>query len=98
MPKKWRGLTEGDEWGESRKKLDPSAKRFDEAFLWFAEHIATKPRVNTTPFLDEDRRILIANLPGIAELWIYFRIEPDDDTCTLLWLGSRGPRILFRVG
>jgi hypothetical protein len=96
--KKHRGLYEDPSWQESRAKLDPSVRRFDEAFRFFTENISTEPYVNTTAFLGEDHRILVANFPGVAEVWVYFRVEPDDNNCTLLWLESRGPRLTFRVG
>ena len=95
---KWRGLFEGDEWDSCRRKLDPNLPRFDEVFRWMGEHISRKPREATTPFGDDDHRVMVALIPGVAELWIYFRIEPDDNNCTLLWIESKGDRVIFRVG
>jgi hypothetical protein len=96
--RKWRTLYEGPEWDSCRKRVDPSITRFDEAFRWTAENIATAPVVNSTAFLSEDHRVIIMSFPGVAEVWIYFRIEPDDESCTLLWVESRGGQIPFRVG
>ncbi len=95
---KWRGVFEGDEWNASREKIDRDSPRFDEMLRWVLEHISRKPREATTPFCDEDHRIIVANLPGVADLWIYFRIEPDDNNCTLLWIESRGGQVGVRVG
>lgn len=95
---KRRKLLYGPEWRESREKLDPDVDRFEEAFRFMAENIATEPLTNSTPFLGEDHRILVGLIPGVAELWVYFRIEPDDESCTLLWIESRGGTLGFRVG
>jgi hypothetical protein len=97
--KKRRELLEGPEWQASREKIDPDLARFDETFRFMAENISAEPRVNTTPFLDDDdHRILVGTVPGIAELWVYFRIAADDESCTLLWIESAGGAIGFRVG
>lgn len=92
--KKRRGLFEGPEWQESRKKIDHDIQRFDEGFAWALEHISVEPREGTTPFLTDDHRIHRSWYPNVPEVWIYFRIEPDDDNCILLWMEGRG----FRVG
>ncbi len=84
--KKHRTLIEGPEWHESRRAVISDARRFDEAFRYWAYNIATEPRTNTTPFLTDDYRILISPISLEADLWIYFRMEPGDDACTLLWL------------
>jgi hypothetical protein len=91
-------LFEGPQWDESRQAIDPDLKRFDEAFRFIEENISVEPRENTTPFLSDDHRILVSPIPGVAELWVYFRIEPDDDNCTLLWIESRGATLGFRIG
>ena len=95
-----RTLVEGDEWKASLDKaLIASPQQWDDAFRASAWNIATKPYVNTTPFLSERGRILTLNIPGTALLSIYFRIEDTDDVCTLLWVESHGgQRVLVRVG
>lgn len=95
---KYRGIFEGSEWDACRQKIDPDLRRFDEAFRFAYYNIAVEPRINTTPFLSENHRILRVNFPGVAELWVYFRIEPDDNNCTLLWIHSTLDTIGFRVG
>jgi hypothetical protein len=96
--KKHRTLYEGPEWDASRRKIDPNLPRFEEAFRWAAYNIATEPLINSTAFLDDDHRVMVFPIPGVADLWIYFRIEPGDNSCTLLWVHSRGEQITFRVG
>jgi hypothetical protein len=97
--RKIRTLIEGPEWAGSRRKLDPNIRRFDEAFRFAAWNIAVAPLVNTTPFLSQDHRILQLDFPGVADVFVYLRIEPNDDACTLLWVEVLGgPRFLFRVG
>jgi hypothetical protein len=91
---KRRGIFEGPEWDKSRKEIDPDIARFDEGFAWVVEHISTKPLEATYPFITAEYRIHRSWYPNVAEVWTYFRIEPDDDNCTLLWLVGRG----FRVG
>jgi hypothetical protein len=91
---KLRGIFEGPEWGPSRLKIDHDQRRFDENFRWVVEHISRNPREATTPFLEDNHRIHRSWYPNVAELWVFFRIEPDDDNCTLLWMEGRG----FRVG
>jgi hypothetical protein len=84
-----RTLIEGPEWDESRQTASLDLKRFDEAFRFIAENIAVAPRVNTTPFLSDNHRILVSPLSLYTDLWIYFRIESADQTCTLLWIEKR---------
>jgi hypothetical protein len=84
--KKLRTLIEGPELDESRTAVEPDLQRWDEAFRWSAYQIAVAPRVGTTPFLSPDHRILRIPISIMAELWVFFRIEPDDDYCTLLWV------------
>ena len=95
---KRRGLYEDPDWDESRQNVDPSLRRFDEALRFAFENISVAPYTNTTPFLTDDHRILRVLVPGVAELWIYFRVEPDDDNCTLLWIESSGGHVPFRLG
>ena len=95
----WSPLIEATEWDGSRNAVDPDAARFDEAFRFVAYNISTAPRINSTAFLDdEDHRVMVSKIPGVAELWIYFRIESDDNACTLLWIQARGGAIPYRVG
>lgn len=89
--RKWRGLFEGPDWDPSQTNL--STETFDEVFRFAAENIATAPLVNSTPFLTDRHRIMRLTLPNVVELWVYFRIEDDDENCTLLWLVARGIRI-----
>ena len=96
--KKHRGLIEGDEWEASRQKVDPDPERFDKGFRFAAYNISTEPRVNTTPFLSDDHRILRIPTSYYSELWIYFRIEPDDENCTLLWIQERKHDLGLRPG
>jgi hypothetical protein len=92
--KRRRGLFEGPQWDVSRRKIDTDIKRFDEGFAWALEHISVEPREGTTPFVTDDYRILEVWYPNVAKVFVFFRIEPDDDNCTLLWMHGRG----FRVG
>jgi hypothetical protein len=84
----WRTLYEGPDWQNCREKIQYSAARFDDEFRFAAENIATKPLVNSTPFLTENHRILRTALPDVAELWIYFRID-GENAITLLWMEER---------
>lgn len=91
--KKRRGIFEGDEWDVSRQQIDVDIQRFDESFAWVFEHISVEPREGTTAFLSDDHRILRVWYPNVAEVWVYFRIEPGDSDCTLLWMVGRGHRV-----
>lgn len=93
-----RGLYEGPEWEQSRQAVEPDAKRWDKAFRFGSYNIAVEPRLNTTPFLSENHRILVIPITYYAELWVYFRIEPDDQNCTLLWVHRRQHDLGLRVG
>jgi hypothetical protein len=86
-----RGIFEGPEWKPSRDKVWLYGEQaFDDAFRWVIWHIAVEPRVATTQFLSDDHRILRTSLPSVIEVWVYFRIEPGDENCTLLWMEGRG--------
>jgi hypothetical protein len=89
--KKMRGIFEGAEWDSSQTGLSPET--FDDVFRFALFNIAVEPTVNTTPFINSDYRILRTSLPNVVEVWIYFRIEPDDNNCTLLWMECRGLRL-----
>ena len=91
MAEKWRGLFEGPEWEQSRLALSGGGdiRRWDDGFRWIARHLATSPRTATTPFLSDDHRILRWRVSLTMELWVYFRIESDDESCTLLWIAER---------
>lgn len=96
--KKHRTVYEGPDWDHFRKKVDPDVRRFDEMFAWAIYNISTEPRINSTEFLDDDHRVMVFPIPGVADLWIYFQIAPDDESCELLWIISRGGQIPFRIG
>jgi hypothetical protein len=89
--RKMRGVFEGPEWDTSRTGLSPET--FDDVFRFALFNISAAPKVNTTPFLTDDYRILRTSLPNVVEVWVYFRIEPDDNNCTLLWMHCRGLRV-----
>jgi hypothetical protein len=95
---KIRTLIEAESWQPSKAVL-ATPKRWDEAFRAACWNIATKPYANTTPFLSDRYRILRLEFAGVATLYVYFRIEEDDNACTLLWVESLGgQRVLNRVG
>jgi hypothetical protein len=98
MVKKYRGLFEGPEWDESRREIEPDPERFDAGFRFAAHNISTEPRTNTTPFLSESHRILVFPISYYGQLWVYFRIEPDDESCTLLWIEERKHDLELRPG
>jgi hypothetical protein len=89
--RKMRGIFEGAEWDSSKTGL--SAETFDEVFRFALFNIAAEPKENTTAFLTKDYRILRTSLPNVVEVWVFFRIEPDDNNCTLLWMECRGLRV-----
>lgn len=93
-----RTLYEGPEWEDSKRAVDPDAKRFDEAFRFISYNIAVGPRTNTTRFLTENHRILVSPLSYTSQLWVYFRIAPDDESCTLLWVQTRKHDVMLTVG
>jgi hypothetical protein len=87
--KKRRTLIEGPEWDKSRHAVDRDVQRFDEAFRFIAYNISAAPKANSTQFLTSDHRVLISPVSLVADLWVYFRIEPDGEACTLLWIVKR---------
>jgi hypothetical protein len=84
-----RGIFEGEEWTESLGKANIHVPIWDERFLWAIENISEQPLVNTFPFLTEDYRLIQVSMPNELIGWVYFRIEPDDENCTLLWIDVR---------
>jgi hypothetical protein len=88
-----RGLFEGPEWDACRERIGLTVETFDEVFRFAAENISVAPQVNTTPFLTDDYRIMRLSLPNVLELWVFFRIDSDDENCTLLWMEGRGLRV-----
>jgi hypothetical protein len=96
--RKIRTLIEGPEWQPSKAVL-VIPKRWDAMFRAAAWSIATKPRENSTPFLSENFRVMEAVFPDVARLFVYYRIEDNDDICTLLWVDALGgQKIPNRVG
>lgn len=93
--RKRRGIFEGKEWATSLRKAGIRVKRWDEAFAWVNENVSVQPLQNSWPFLDDRHRVRQESIPNELLIWIYFRIEPDDENCTLLWIETRRIR---RVG
>jgi hypothetical protein len=89
--RKMRTIAEGSEWDSSKTGLSPET--FDDVFRFALFNISVDPLTNTTPFMDSNHRILRTSLPNVVEVWVYFRIEPDDNVCTLLWMECRGLRV-----
>jgi hypothetical protein len=43
----------------------------------------------TTPFLSRPYRIIQVFIPNRMIGWVYFKIEADDEHCTLLWIEAK---------
>lgn len=84
-----RGIFEGPEWGPSLAAAKISPELWDMGFLWAIENISVQPLENTTPFLSHEYRLIQVFIPNRMLGWVYFRIEDDDENCTLLWLEAR---------
>lgn len=97
---KIRGLYEGAEWDASRQAVESGSgvRQFDDWFRFPSYNIAVAPKVNTTAFLGENHRILVIPVSYYRDLWVYFRIEPDDEACTLLWVQERKHGLELRAG
>jgi hypothetical protein len=93
--RKWRGVFEGDEWGNSLEAAGISPEVWDDRFLFAIENIAKQPLENTHPFLEHPYRLIQVSLPNELIGDVYFRIEADDNNCTLLWIEAKRIR---RVG
>jgi hypothetical protein len=87
--RKSRGLFEDDGWTESLGKAKLPVAVWDERFVYSIFNISEQPLENTTAFLTEDYRLLQVGLPNEMVGWVFFRIEPDDENCTLLWIEVR---------
>ena len=71
-------------------KLRMTQEEWDEHFRFAIEqNISVRPLINTYPFLEENRRLIQMQIPNWI-IWVFFRIEPDDENCTLLWLEAQG--------
>ena len=89
---KRRGLFEGPEWDEFAWNVEPDAVRFDEQFLGISNSIHLDALANSEGLVEDDDeyRVLVTDeYPDAPELWVYFRIE-DDDNVELLWVVKRG--------
>ncbi|HZT45620.1 MAG TPA: hypothetical protein VFA24_05510 [Gaiellaceae bacterium] len=87
--RKSRTIYEGDEWDPQLGKLGLTQEEWDEHFHFAVEaNISEQPLVNTWPFLEDCYRLMQMQIANWI-IWIYFRIESDDDRCTLLWLEAR---------
>jgi hypothetical protein len=87
--RKSRGICEGPEWAESLAAAHISARDWDQRFLFAIENISVQPLANAHPFLEHSHRILQVSLPNEMIANVYFRIEPDDNNCTLLWIEAK---------
>ena len=87
-----RGIFEGNEWDPQLMKLRLTQEEWDEHFRFSIEqNISVSPLVNTYSFLEDHYRLIQMQIPNWI-IWVYFRIEPDDENCTLLWLEARAIR------
>jgi hypothetical protein len=87
--RKSRGIFEGEEWAESLAAARISAQEWDERFLFAIENISVQPLENSHPFLEHSHRLMQVSLPNSMIANVYFRIEPDDNNCTLLWIEAK---------
>jgi hypothetical protein len=88
--RKARGVFEGPEWAASREAAGISVDQWDDRFRYAVDvNISYQPLQNTTPFGEETHRLLQVSLPNELIGMVYFRIEPDDNNCTLLWIEAR---------
>ena len=81
-----RGIFEGKEWGTALGAAKLDAKAWDQRFSFAVENISVQPLQNSWPFLDHEHRLTQVSLPNELIGWVYFRIERDDQNCTLLWV------------
>lgn len=88
----WRELVEGPEWASSCAATGLTPERFDEVARFAQSLISAFPREFSEPFLTDDHRVLdeVVVRPEGLVLHIYFRVEPSDQDCTLLWVESHG--------
>lgn len=93
--RKSRGLFEGEEWAQSLADAGITPQIWDERFLFAIVNISEQPLENTHPFLEHSHRLIQVSLPNELIGDVYFRIEPDDNNCTLLWIEAKRIR---RVG
>jgi hypothetical protein len=87
--RKPRGIFEGPDWAESLAKAKITPKDWDERFSFAIHNISVQPLQNTTAFTTEAHRLIQVSLPNELIGWVYFRIEPDDENCTLLWIEAK---------
>jgi hypothetical protein len=93
--RKSRGIFEGDQWAQSLADSKITPQIWDERFLFSIMNISQRPLENTHPFLEHPYRLIQVSLPNELLGNVYFRIEPDDNNCTLLWIEAKQIR---RVG
>lgn len=87
--RKSRGIFEGPEWAESLGRAHIPIPVWDERFLWALEAISEQPLEGTHGFIEHGHRLIQVSLPNEFVGWVFFRIEPDDENCTLLWIEVR---------
>jgi hypothetical protein len=91
-----RGIFEGDEWDPQLDRLGVTQAEWDEYFRFsIEENVSVQPLVNTYAFLSDEYRLIQMWIPNRWIIWVYFRIEADDENCSLLWLE---PREIRRLG
>ena len=88
--RKSRGIYEGPQWAESLAAAQITVEEWDLVFLWGMESIiSVQPLEGTHSFLDHEHRLIQFSQPNRMIAWVYFRIDPDDENCTLLWIEVR---------
>ncbi|SRR6266542_4654607 len=87
--RKSRGIFEGEDWADSLAAAQISAADWDERFLFAILNISVQPLENSHPFLEQSHRLIQVSLPNEMIADVYFRIEPDDANCTLLWIEAK---------
>jgi hypothetical protein len=88
--RKARGVFEGEQWAESLAEAGISVEEWDDRFRYAVDvNISYQPLQNTTQFLEENHRLLQVSRPNELIGMVYFRIEPDDNNCTLLWIEAK---------
>jgi hypothetical protein len=87
--RKSRGIFEGQEWTDSLAAAQISMADWDERFLFAITNISVQPLENSHAFLEHSHRLIQVSLPNEMIADVYFRIEPDDNNCTLLWIEAK---------
>lgn len=86
-PQRWLEIREAEGFEESKRAVEPDARRFDEVFRGVEQAISTRPLEVSWEVDETDLRVIsTAAYEDAPNMWVYFRRLESESCCELVRL------------